>query len=485
MIDYSQWPTKNLPVSKLLLDPENPRIPPTDQHLSQDELLAELIEHDSVHPLAKKIATNGYYADELLIVAPHDGSYVVVEGNRRLAALKALLSPEAAPEKHRKKFRALAKGLQKNLIKSVGVILAPSRQAALPRIAEKHTRSMLENWKPAQKARFYTSLVDGGRSTDQVCRDFDLARGELDAFLRSGTLYEMACSLDLPDDVQRKVENPRSFPLTNLERFVESKHGQRFLGIKSDLKHIFKGSVKRAEFKKGLAKVVTDVVVEGDDGINSRVLNNEAAIRAYVSRIKAHEPDKSQKGSFTPKSIIKAPATGAVSAGKRQAKRTPGRATTKLIRSDLKCAVGDPRITGVFTELRRMKLAEFPNATAIMLRVLLELSVSHFIQCSGKNKDLLKRIDPNSKKPREWYPSLRQQLLFVTEEMTLPLEPLELRALKAFAKKRSDDALALDELDGFVHNKYMVPAESDIRSIFAKIEPLLRITLAEPTPGAN
>jgi hypothetical protein len=204
-----------------------------------------------------------------------------------------------------------------------------------------------------------------------------------------------------------------------------------------------------------------------------------------VKRIKAYEPDKSQKGSFTPKSIIKGPAKGVVSAGKRQAKRTPRRAMTRLVPSDLTCGVSDHRINGVFNELRRMKLAEFPNAIAIMLRVLLELSVSHFIQRSGKTKELLKRCHPKGNQPKDFHPSLRNQLLFVTEQMTLSLEPLELKALKSFAKKRSDDALALDALDGFVHNKCMIPTESEIRSIFVKIEPLLRITLTEPTPAAH
>jgi len=480
MIDYSQWSRKSVPVSNLQLDPENPRIPPTDDDLSQDDLLAELIEHDNVYPLAKKIATNGYYADELLIVTQTGSSYIVLEGNRRLAALKALLSPDAAPPKHQKKFRALEKGLQKSLIKSVGVIIAPSRDVALPRIAEKHTRSMLEHWKPAQKARFYTSLVQDGRPHEQICKDFDLTQGQLDEFLRLGTLYQMACSLKLPEAIQQKVENPRSFLLTNLERFVESSQGQKFLGMKPDAQSVFKGEVKVAEFKKGFTKVVTDVAIGGKDGIDSRVLHDSKSIGEYVKRIKAHEPDKSKKGSFTPKSIIRTPSQPAVSAAKPK-KKTTRRASNRLIPTDLKCGVSDQRINHVFNELIQLqrKPDDFPNAIAIMLRVLLDLSVSHYIKQSKQTPALIKRFNKEGKRPRDWHPSLRQQLQFMTEDLILPLEPLELKAVIQFAQKKSEQ-MALDELDGFVHNKYMQPGESDLRSICTKIVPLLRITLNEP-----
>ena len=98
MIDYSAWRPTKAKVTTLKLDPENPRIPPTGKLLSQGELLAELIEHDNVYDLAKRITTKGYHVDERLIVVQQDGQTIVLEGNRRLAALKSLLSPDAVPE---------------------------------------------------------------------------------------------------------------------------------------------------------------------------------------------------------------------------------------------------------------------------------------------------------------------------------------------------------------------------------------------------
>ncbi len=476
MIDYTQWKRKSANVSSLLLDPENPRIPPTDEDLSQDELLAELIAHDRVYELAKNIATNGYYTDELLITAPRDGKLVVVEGNRRLAALKVLLSPDAAPERAQRKFWALSAKVPKSMIKTIPVTVAPSRDAALPRIAAKHTLPLVEQWKPAQQARFYRALLEQGKPVAEVCEDYGLTPGKVEDFLRLDILYQMACSLDLCSNVQREVENPRKFPITSLERLMESQPGREFLSVEVDPKHGFKGRVSATEFKKGFAKVVTDVAT-GE--VTSRDLNNTESIKGYLRGIKDHKPNKSKKGSFKAKDIIKKPEKPATTIPARQKKAKTRRASTRLIPSDLKCGVGNPRIHDVFNELRRLKVTDFPNAVAIMLRLLLELSVSHYIQRVGMNPNLLKKYSTRQKRGADWHPSLRQQLNFMLAEMQLPLAPLERKALLPFTQEKQV-FLTLDSLDWFAHNKNVQPTERELRSIWGKIEPLMRIVLTEP-----
>lgn len=483
MIDYTQWERKTAKVSNLLLDPENPRIPPTENTLAQDELLAELIEHDNVFDLAKQISVKGYYADESLITAPRrDGKLVVVEGNRRLAALKALLSPEAVVEKYRQKFRTLSAQIPKAMLDSVPIIIAPSREVALPRVAEKHTRPLLEQWKPAQQARFYRSLLEGGKSTKEICGSYGLTEGELTEFLRMDILYQMACSLDLPEDVQRKVENPRKFPITNLERLLESQPGREFLCVETDSKYGFKGSVQTAEFKKGFSKVVTDVA-EGD--VTSRDLNDNDSIRAYLKKIKKHRPDQDKRGSFKSTDIIKKPKTPAIAEPTRQKRMQGHRPPRGLIPTDLKCGVSNQRIHNVFNELRRLKpVVEFPNAMAILLRVLIELSVSHYIQRAGKTKDLIEIHAKEKQNRSDWHPSLRQQLDFTLKHMDLPLEPLERKGLNQFLSSKHT-AFTLDSLDLFVHNKNVQPTELELRAIWGKVEPLFRIVLIEPTRKKN
>ena len=83
-------PVTPLPVDELCFDRKNPRLF-LDQDLDESELLHLLWKDFAVDELALSIASNGYFEHEPLFAAPEDGSYVVIEGNRRLAAVKLLL----------------------------------------------------------------------------------------------------------------------------------------------------------------------------------------------------------------------------------------------------------------------------------------------------------------------------------------------------------------------------------------------------------
>lgn len=86
-------------VTLLRLDPKNPRLPEDLQGRPQDELLAYLFEHGVLEELANSFIDNGYFEHEPLIVTPspdEEGTWIVLEGNRRLATLMILLRLQPA-----------------------------------------------------------------------------------------------------------------------------------------------------------------------------------------------------------------------------------------------------------------------------------------------------------------------------------------------------------------------------------------------------
>src|SRR5689334_9073102 len=87
---------EDIDVDKLELDPKNPRL--ADFGLTQkakpDEILAVLWEKMSVDEVALSIAANGFYRHEPLYATREAGKLYVVEGNRRLAAVKLLRDPK-------------------------------------------------------------------------------------------------------------------------------------------------------------------------------------------------------------------------------------------------------------------------------------------------------------------------------------------------------------------------------------------------------
>lgn len=83
-----------IPVADLLLDIKNPRLVelgvPEDS--TQHDLVKALWDEMAVEEVALSIAHNGYFDHEPLFVEESDdGKYVVIEGNRRLAAVMLLL----------------------------------------------------------------------------------------------------------------------------------------------------------------------------------------------------------------------------------------------------------------------------------------------------------------------------------------------------------------------------------------------------------
>lgn len=85
---------KRIALNKLMLDSTNPRLAELGipSASSQYELLKALWDEMAVEEVAMSIAYSGYFEHEPLFVEDSgDGTYVVIEGNRRLAAVKLLV----------------------------------------------------------------------------------------------------------------------------------------------------------------------------------------------------------------------------------------------------------------------------------------------------------------------------------------------------------------------------------------------------------
>ena len=85
-------------VSDLAFDVKNPRLPEFDltANSTEADVIEVLWEAMDVKELVMSIAASGFFSHEPMIVAPEGGKNVVIEGNRRLAAVKVLLEPALA-----------------------------------------------------------------------------------------------------------------------------------------------------------------------------------------------------------------------------------------------------------------------------------------------------------------------------------------------------------------------------------------------------
>jgi hypothetical protein len=77
-------------VADLRFDRRSPRLREVPETDSEDQVLERLWRESALEELAASIAANGFHADEPVIVEQHGHGLVVLDGNRRLAAVRML-----------------------------------------------------------------------------------------------------------------------------------------------------------------------------------------------------------------------------------------------------------------------------------------------------------------------------------------------------------------------------------------------------------
>lgn len=168
--------TKYAGIDDFLLDNQNPRLgrQMIEENLSQEDVL-EIMKDWTLDELAVSFMESGFWAHEALLVIEEkrkDGpKFVVVEGNRRLAALKILKDTVDGRNTTRKWIDiAESNAVPKGLFDSIPYIKVDSRDEIEAFLGFRHVTG-IKQWKPSEKAQYICRLIDdGGLSYQQVMR---------------------------------------------------------------------------------------------------------------------------------------------------------------------------------------------------------------------------------------------------------------------------------------------------------------------------
>lgn len=166
-------------INDLYLDSKNPRLGrhEIEKGLSQDELLM-LMEDWSIEELAVSFLESGFWPQEALIAVreplPNSKTpvLVVIEGNRRLAALKILQRTRDGLVTSSKWKDYIKESTPEQLDQLIEVpyIEMPDRRSVQAYLGFRHVTGIKE-WSPAEKAQFIAHLIeDEGQDYEQVRR---------------------------------------------------------------------------------------------------------------------------------------------------------------------------------------------------------------------------------------------------------------------------------------------------------------------------
>ena len=166
---YADLPLREIakvPVEWLALDRENPRLVYSIGELSDADIIAQLYRSEDLSELLQSIAANGYLDIEPLVVLNGDGSLIVLEGNRRLAAIRLFEKPKLADlVSQRAKVRVNVPDFDeefRSTIHKISVYRVESRADARSFIGFKHINGAAK-WQSYAKARFAAKWYEESR----------------------------------------------------------------------------------------------------------------------------------------------------------------------------------------------------------------------------------------------------------------------------------------------------------------------------------
>jgi hypothetical protein len=436
--------SQDISLSRLRLDSANPRL--DDGQQSQKEALAAMMaaQGSKVISLARDITKVGLNPlDRFLVLQAEDDprDYVVLEGNRRLTALKLLINPELASgilsDFDVKALRELAPSSSYRGDSEMDCVLVDSRDDADHWLRLRHGGQLdgagTVNWGATEKARFESR--SGKASPELQLINFAISRGVL------------------------TEEQASAISITNLRRLLSDSNVRRTLGIEINRKE---GRISTRYPAEEIAKPITKLVCDlADDAFRVGRIYTKENRDDYMNEFgKVNRPNSK---TILPAAVelrsLGPSAAGSKKRGKttsRTGKVSARRRTVAPVSLSLK--ISQARLKDIYRELQRLKVEDFANAGAVLLRVFLELTVDDYLTkhhvVVKSQADLANRLQ-----------AVHDDLLAITTMTKAELAPIR----KAIS---SNDLLAasIPLFNLYVHELHLSPSPNDVRVSWDNLE---------------
>ena len=441
----------SIPVADLQLDTGNPRF--GEEQESQQAAALKLAKQQGRHivKLAEDIVDFGLDPTALVaVVATSDRhrKYKVLEGNRRVLALKALETPTlvagALTSSEEKRLQQLSgRYHQGDPIEGVRCVLFDKEEQAYHWIELRHTGNNegagLDEWDADEKDRFRSRHPGGakGRKPGGQVIDFVVK----------------ATGMSAPKKI-----------MSNVNRLVVSAPARDALGI-----DIIDGQVvssyPKDEVLKGLKRVVEDFDT-GGKRVTDIYYDDDK--RDYLNTFKRTElPAKSKRlpAPVPLLDLLSGRPAKPVQPRTARRRRKPQADRTTLIPSTSKLNPTVPRINAIYNELATLTVDQYPNACAVLLRVFMELSVDHYLAQHNVMTEAQMRSAPLAQRMKTAADHLKKRS---------KIDEALRKAVYTIASSSGHIVIAsATTFNQYVHNKHVFPKPSELRTAWDELEPFL------------
>ncbi len=222
-------------VDDLKLDPRNPRLADFSHTGTQAAIQRIMEKVFDLQPIKDSLYRNGFFYEEPLVAVREplaqfgsDPVLVVIEGNRRLAALNSIRSsPAHFPDKE-----------ARDRLLKVPVVIRDSREETRPFVGFRHITGIVR-WQSAAKAQYADRLVKGGHTVEEIAQLIGDKTRDIERWIRTQSLVERAQELGLTQD-----DAVRQFYFSYLLTATDAPATKRWLRLQTDKG---KGTVRRVD----------------------------------------------------------------------------------------------------------------------------------------------------------------------------------------------------------------------------------------------
>lgn len=441
---------KRLKIDSLELDLENPRITlASDQRDAMQKILNE--QKVRLINLAESIAAKGLNPmDRFLVLgSARAGKFTVIEGNRRVLAIKLLNNHPLVvdlemSDAFRKRLQKAALAFDIKSVEPLDCFEVTDRTQGNDWVRQRHIGADsgrgIVDWSSIASARFR------GRNPALQALDFVLEHA------------------NLTDDQAELIAG--KFPLTTLDRLISTPSVRQSIGFEIEKGKLLT-ELPAEEALKPLKRIVLDLA---EKRVNVTKLKSKEQQNEYIGNLKSSDRPNLGKKSGSPVAVEgmteKDFAAKLGPPAKKPGTKKPS-PRIHVVPKGCRFRMSVPKIAGIFEELRTLQLSKHVHAIAVLLRVFLEMSVDEYLTKTA-------HISLTFKNPKSGHVGDKKLKDKVSEAINhMVAGGADAKDFLGVTKGLTDPThpFSIDTLHAYIHNRFFTPVDTHLTAAWDNAQP--------------